>query len=105
MKKYNHEIGAFISDITDLEGLVHDSVYSDFKEVVEHNQKALKEEVESLKKDCEYYERRADERVQQMISGVNLVDHIKYYMDTTQRINRTKLMAMLDELKNQLENW
>lgn len=105
MRKYNHEVGTFISDINDLEGLVHDSVYYDFKEVIDHKQKELEEWNESLKQECNYYERVADERLQQMISGTNLVDHIMYYLDNTQRINRSKLFAMLEELKNQLNNW
>ena len=105
MRKYNHEVGTFISDINDLEGLVHDSVYYDFKEVIDHKQKELEEWNESLKQECDYYERVADERLQQLISGTNLVDHIMYYMDNTQRINRSKLFAMLEELKNQLNNW
>ena len=105
MRKYNHEVGTFISDINDLEGLVHDSVYYDFKEVIDYKQKELEEWNESLKQECNYYARVADERLQQLLRGTNLVDHIMYYMDNTQRINRSKLFAMLEELKNQLNSW
>lgn len=105
MRKYNSEIGTFITGINDLEGLVHDSVYHDFKEVIESNQKVDREEIKELKEDVDYYERLADERLQQLISGTNLTDHILYYLGDTKRINRDKLVGMLQELKNQLDNW
>lgn len=105
MRKYNSEIGAFITGIHDLEGLVHDSVYYDFKEVIEAKDKVVKEDFDEMKAEMEYYERLADERLQQLISGTNLTDHILYYLGDTKRINRDKLVGMLQELKNQLDNW
>lgn len=105
MRKYNHEIGTFITGINDLEGLVHDSVYYDFKEVIDKNNQSAKEEYDEMKAEMEYYERLADERLQQLISGTNLVDYITHHIRNSKRMNREKILCMLEELKNQLNNW
>ena len=46
-----------------------------------------------------------DEKYQQMMAVYNLLDDMKDYITGAKRLNREKMLDMIDEMQNQLENY
>ena len=46
-----------------------------------------------------------DEKYQQMMAVYNLLEDMKDYITGAKRLNREKMLDMIDEMQNQLENY
>lgn len=89
----------------------------DFEQVMEYNDfKALEEVVaneinnltykDAMYKDLyEREERHSDAQHQCIVSGYNMANDIIEYIQNAKRVNKTKLIEMLKELQNDLENY
>ena len=89
----------------------------DFEQVMEYNDfKALEEVVaneinnltykDAMYKDLyEREERHSDAQHQCIVKGDNMADWIIEYVQDSKRINKSKLIEMLKELQNDLENY
>ena len=50
-------------------------------------------------------ERHSDELYQQNVAVFNMIKDMKNYIVDSKRMNREKMLAMLNEMANQLENY
>lgn len=93
------------------------SELSDFEQVMDYNDyKALEETIQEQFDEWEYNnaeykdlfereERHSDALYQQNVGVYLLIKDMKRYINDTKRMNRDKMIDMLNEMMNQLENY
>lgn len=93
------------------------STVEDFEQVMEYNDyKALEETVQAQIKEWEhnnadykelyeYEERHSDSLYQQNIAVYSMIKDMKYYIQDAKRVDRNKMVNMLNEMLNQLDNY
>ena len=98
----------FVTRVEDLEGVLAPKLYKALLEidnVKEQQYLARMDEINDLKDELNGYELLADERMAQLRNGTQLVEEIIKYVETAGRIDRRKLLDMLTEVKEDLNNY
>lgn len=98
----------FVTRVEDLEGVLSPKLYKAILEidaVKEQQYLARMDEINDLKDELNGYEILADERMAQLRNGTQLVEEIIKYVETAGRIDRRKLLDMLTEVKDDLNNY
>ena len=98
----------FVTRVEDLEGVLSPKLYRAILEidnVKEQQYLARMDEINDLKDELNGYEILADERMDQLRNGTQLVEDIIEYVETAGRIDRRKLLDMLTEVKDDLNNY
>ena len=104
---YNTNLG-FITCIDDLEGIVSVDamdVLQQMEQTKENQVKECQEEIEWLKDEVSYYERDADNKLQQITAANQLVNNLYDMVLECQRMNRKKILDAILEISNQLDNY
>lgn len=104
---YNTNLG-FITCIDDLEGIISVDamdVLQQMEQTKENQVKECQEEIEWLKDEVSYYERDADNKLQQIIAANQLVNNLYDMVLECQRMNRKKILDAILEISNQLDNY
>ena len=98
----------FVTRVEDLEGVLSPKLYRAILEidnVKEQQYLARMDEINDLKDELTHYELLAEERMDQLRNGTQLVEDIIEYVETAGRIDRRKLLDMLTEVKDDLNNY
>lgn len=98
----------FVTRVEDLEGVLSPKLYKALLEidnVKEQQYLARMDEINDLKDELTHYELLAEERMDQLRNGTQLVEDIIKYVETAGRIDRRKLLDMLTEVKDDLNNY
>lgn len=98
----------FVTRVEDLEGVLSPKLYKALLEidnVREQQYLARMDEINDLKDELNGYEILTDERMAQLRNGTQLVEEIIKYVETAGRIDRRKLLDMLTEVKDDLNNY
>ena len=98
----------FVTRVEDLEGVLAPKLYKALLEidnVREQQYLARMDEINDLKDELNGYEILADERMAQLRSGTQLVEEIIQYVENAGRLDRRKLLDMLTEVKDDLNNY
>lgn len=98
----------FVTRVEDLEGVLSPKLYKALLEidnVKEQQYLARMDEINDLKDELNGYELLADERMTQLRNGTQLVEEIIQYVETAGRLDRRKLLDMLTEVKDDLNNY
>lgn len=104
---YNTNLG-FITCIDDLEGIISVDamdVLQQMEQTKENQVKECQEEIEWLKDEVSYYERDADNKLQQITAANQLVNNLYDMVLECQRMNRKKILDAILEISNQLDNY
>lgn len=104
---YNANLG-FITCIDDLEGIISVDamdVLQQMEQTKENQVKECQEEIEWLKDEVSYYERDADNKLQQITAANQLVNNLYDMVLECQRMNRKKILDAILEISNQLDNY
>lgn len=104
---YNANLG-FITCIDDLEGIISVDamdVLQQMEQTKKNQVKECQEEIEWLKDEVSYYERDADNKLQQITAANQLVNNLYDMVLECQRMNRKKILDAILEISNQLDNY
>lgn len=104
---YNTNLG-FITCIDDLEGIISVDamdVLQQMEQTKKNQVKECQEEIEWLKDEVSYYERDADNKLQQITAANQLVNNLYDMVLECQRMNRKKILDAILEISNQLDNY
>ena len=104
---YNTNLG-FITCIDDLEGIISVDamdVLQQMEQTKENQVKECQDEIEWLKDEVSYYERDADNKLQQITAANQLVNNLYDMVLECQRMNRKKILDAILEISNQLDNY
>ena len=104
---YNTNLG-FITCIDDLEGIISVDamdVLQQMEQTKENQVKECQEEIEWLNDEVSYYERDADNKLQQIKAANQLVNNLYDMVLECQRMNRKKILDAILEISNQLDNY
>ena len=102
------ECSGFYTCIDDLEGIVSVDamdVLQQMEQTKENQVKECQEEIEWLKDEVSYYERDADNKLQQITAANQLVNNLYDMVLECQRMNRKKILDAILEISNQLDNY
>lgn len=104
---YIERIG-FVTRVEDLEGVLAPKLYKALLEVdASREQHYLNrmDEINTLKEELNFHEREADERLQQIRNGNIMLDNLIVYVQNAKRLDKDKLISMLEEVQNDLNNY
>lgn len=97
--------GNLASDVEDFEQVMDYNDYKALQTMLSEKNSIAEEEnlfYEDLYKE---EERHSDELYQQNVAVFNMIKDMKNYIVDSKRMNREKMLAMLNEMANQLENY
>lgn len=98
----------YVTRIEDVENLVEPQVYEAIRKLDEQREARYLErmdEINDLKDELWEYENLADERMCQIRNGNTMLEEVIAYVQQAKRIDRKKLLMMLEETQNDLNNY
>lgn len=105
MKKVRMSNGEFATCLEDFEDVIGTDNVRAINELANYRDDYDTHSVSYWKKAFDSMELSDDEKYQQMIAVYNMLDDMKDYITGAKRMNREKMLDMIDEMQNQLENY
>ena len=103
MGKYLSSLNCYVNCIDDFEPLIGMDGIEAINYIVEKEKDDIS--FNKWKKHNDDYEQIADNYYQQINSSIKLLDNVTSYVMDSKRIDRKKLLSLLEEVVNQLENY
>ena len=105
MKKVRMSNGEYATCIEDFEDVIGYDNLNAINELINYNNESDINCVSYWKTKAERLEIDDDNKYQQMISVYNMVKEMKDYIEDSKRMNKQKMLSMLDDMLNQLDNY
>lgn len=105
MRKIMLSNGNYANTIEDFEQVMDANDYRALEETVQSQISEWKRNNADYKELYAYEERHSDSLYQQNISVHSMINDMKYYIQDAKRVDRNKMVNMLNEMLNQLDNY
>lgn len=105
MKKVRMSNGEYATCIEDFEDVIGYDNLNAINELINYNDKSDDNCVSYWKMKAKRFEADDDNKYQQMMSVYSMIEEMKDYISDSKRMNKQKMLLMLDDMLNQLDNY